>query len=90
MTEAEIAEAEIAEAEIAEAEIAEIVVGDWNGRDVLVRREKGEWWVVLSEEYVRYGDGQRWILLGEEYVRGFWLKSQAIRLAKFMANTRSY
>ena len=83
-------EAEIAEVEIAEAEIAEIVVGSWSGRDVLVRHEKGEWWVVLGEEYVRYGESQRWIMLGEEYVRGFWLKSQAIQLAKFMANTRSY
>ena len=85
-----MAEAEIAEAEIAEAEIAEIVVGSWSGRDVLVRHEKGKWWVVLGEEYVRYGEGQRWVMLGEEYVRGFWLKSQAIRLAKFMADTRSY
>ena len=75
---------------MAEAEIAEIVVGNWSGRDVLVRHEEDRWWVVLGEEYVRYGDGQQWILLGEEYVRGFWLKSQAIRLAKFMANTRSY
>ena len=78
------------EAEIAEAEIAEIVVGGWSGRDVLVRHEKGKWWVVLGEEYIRYGDGQQWILLGEEYVRSLRLKSQAIRLAKFMADTRSY
>ena len=69
----------------------EISVGESiSGREVIIRYEKGKWWVVLGEEYIRYGDGQQWILLGEEYVRGLWLKSQAMRLAKFVANTRSY
>ena len=83
-------EAEIAEVEIAEAEIAEIVVGDWSGRDVLVRHEKGEWWVVLGEEYVRYGEGQRWVMLGEEYVRGLWPKSRAVRFANSIVTTKLF
>jgi hypothetical protein len=68
-----------------------IIIGQsGSGREVIVRYEKGKWWVVLGEEYVRYGDGQRWILLGEEYVRGLWPKARAIRFAQVIANDKFY
>jgi hypothetical protein len=67
----------------------EISVGESiSGREVIIRYEKGKWWVVLGEEYVRYGEGQRWVMLGEEYVCGLWPKSRAVRFAKSIVNNR--